>query len=113
MASLKFDLGGVRRLAAAARVGTERPGFWLRRDRGVYLLGSTDPDGADPVYAEGLGPRADDDLVSQLVGPRDFRTFVPLHWADEALRTLGATHLVLALNGGTVTLRPPQTGRPG
>ena len=125
MPDLRFPLAGVRRLAQATRTAAEREptygqrhlapdrvpaGFWLVKDAGVYLMSNGDRTAHEPVYAEGLGPRAAYDLVRMLVGGDDFCTFVPLHWADEALRTLGATHLVIHLTGSRITLRPPTTG---
>lgn len=125
MPDLRFPMDGVRRLAAATRAATRREpttsqqglapdripaGFWLVKDQGVALVSNDAGQAHESVYAVGLGPRTDPALVQAFVGPTDFRTFVPLHWADEALRTLGATHLVIHLTGSRITLRPPTTG---
>lgn len=125
MPELRFPIAGVRRIAAATRSARTREptyaqrrlapdripaGFWLVKDQGVYLMSNGDRTEHDPVYAEGLGPRADYDLVRMLAGGDDFCTFVPLNWADEALRTMGATHLAIYLSGTRITLRPPRTG---
>src|SRR5262245_60176401 len=88
MPDLKFPMEGVRRLAEATRSATTHeptysqrglqvvpPGFWLVKDQGVYLLSNGDRTAHEPVYAVGLGPRADYDLVRAFAGGDDFCTF--------------------------------------
>jgi hypothetical protein len=118
MPDLRFPLDGVRRITAATRSAATRDptyaqreldeipvGFWLVKDDGVYLLSNGDRTEHDPVYAEGLGPDADYDLVRDAAGGDDFCEFVPVDWADQALRERG-THLAIRLTATSLRLLP-------